>query len=346
MAVNNKKNTVRRKMSMRDYVTFINFIENGDRELDLSEYDETALEKAEVRVMYLTAEQKSELPNFVKDFIHGFRTKQILNSIPKAGIGQFIQVPCVAPAAPANKADDQPEMIIGGEPSAPVKLANLPHWVKDPAGKLDPDNIDIAEIARIVENGEQSMDEIKEVLMKMGGVENPQRLLGANPSEFEETLSERYEYAIFLLDVLEFADKRYQRYVALMNEVPPTEEENAERYLDYVLALHYDRKHVDLYKVSSDSEEITSIAGNKIIFDNDDEKTLEYENVADMEHDFLNLVYNRKIGKDVQVDIFGKKMSAEKIAQKFYKKFPHGISEDRKFYHSRKEAFEDGALEI
>lgn len=343
-----KRNTVRKKMSNRDYANLLFYFETGEFEADLSEYDAATLAHTEVRVMRLSAEEKEKMDEFFRNKPTGSSFKSFLDTMPKAtGYFQGVAVkPSVEVKPTQAQNDDEPEMLLSGEPAAPVKLANLPHWVKKHADKLDPMNIDVAEIARIVENGEQTYDEMYATLLSMGGVEWPERILAAEPDKFEETLGDRYTYAVSLLDVIEFAAKRYARYTDIMNEVPPTEEENAGRYLDYIVAAHCVSKHADLYKFSSDSDAVTSVSGDKIIFDNDDEKTLTYENAEIMENDFLSLVYGRKINKETQVDIFGKKTSASKIAQRYYKKYPHGISEERKFYHSRKEAFEDGALEI
>lgn len=343
---NNKKNTVRRKMSMRDYVTFINFIETGEREIDLSDCEPNALDKTAIRVMYLTSEQKAELPNFVSDYGRGVTVKKLLESIPKVGLGQFVQVPSVAAPIKKDVVVDQPEMIIEGIPVEPVRPKNLPHWVKDPLGKLEPDNIDVAEIARIVEEGEQSFDEMKDALLKLGTPDHPERMLAAHPNEFEETLGDRYTYAVSLLDVIEFAAKKRAKYVEIMTEAPPSEEENFERYFTYVLSTASIPKHPDAYGMVRDAEEVTSFSDNKIVFDNNDETVLEYEDAATMEHDLLHLGYRKKIDNETQVDIFGKKTSILKIVQKLYKKYPHGLSEDKKFYYTRREAFEDGALEL
>lgn len=330
---------------MRDYVNLVNYFETGETEIDLSDCDPAALAAVELRSMRLSVEEKEKMDEFLNKLTFGVSAKSLIDGIPKIGctLSSVVTSPVKAQKV---QGQDEPEMILSSEPAAPVKLANLPHWVKNHADKLDPMNIDIAEIARIVEEGEQTYDEMYATLLSMGGVEWPERILAAEPDKFEETLGDRYTYAISLLDVIEFAAKRYTRYTEIMNEVPPTEEENAGRYLDYIVAAHCVSKHTDLYKFSSDSDAVTSVLGDKIIFDNDDEKTLTYDNAEIMENDFLSLVYSRKIDKETQVDIFGKKTSASKIAQRYYKKYPHGISEERKFYHSRKEAFEDGALEI
>ena len=78
-----KKTKVRKKMSMRDYATFANFVNTGERYIDLSDCDPLALDQVETRLMYLIDEQKGELKNFIKDVVVGLNAKLIIDSIPK-----------------------------------------------------------------------------------------------------------------------------------------------------------------------------------------------------------------------------------------------------------------------
>lgn len=339
-----KRNTVRKKMSNRDYANLLYYFETGEFEADLSEYDSATLAHTEIRVMRLSVEEKKKMDDFFKNKPAGSSFKAFLDTMPKAtGYFQGVAVkPSVEPKV-TQPEDDEPEMLLPGEQP---KLKNLPHWIKDHAAKIDPSNIDAAEIVRMLEAGEETLDKMRETLLSMGGSDHPERLLAADPTMFEESLDDRYRYSVVFDDVLEIAVKKYANYVQIMTEEPPSEEENFDRYLTYVLSNACPAKHADMYKLSSNADEVTSIAGNKIVFDNNDETVLEYENYEDMENDFLNLVYSNKVGKDVQVEIFNKKLTAIKIAQKLYKKYPHGTPDGKKFYHTRKEAFEDGALEL
>ena len=348
-----KRNTIRKKMSNRDYANLLYFFETGEFEADLSEYDAQTLAYTEVRVMRLSAEEKERMDEFFKNKPTGSSFKSFLDTMPKAtGYFQGVsigttQTPPVTQKQPAqiedDSDDDEPETTLEAEP---IRPKNLPHWVKDPLGKLEPDNIDVAEIARIVEEGEQSSEEMKAELLKLGTPDHPEKMLAAHPSEFEETLGDRYTYAVSLLDVIDFAAKKHARYVEIMTEEPPSEEENFERYFTYILSIASIPKHPNAYAMARDAEEVTSFSDNKIVFDNSEDTALEYEDASIMEHDLLHLVYRNKVGKETQVDVFGKKISALKIAQKLYKKYPHGLPDDKKFYYTRREAFEDGALEI
>ena len=347
--VASKKNTIRKKISNRDYANLLYYFETGEFEADLSEYSSQTLGHTEVRVMRLTPEEKLKMDEFFKNKPVGSSFATFLDTLPKetafSGSNVPIPIPTAAPVATQTMDAFSEDGKVEAETAQP-NITNYPHWIKDKTKKIQASNINLAELARVVEDGEMTDDEMKALVLSMGTPDWPERVLAMHPSEFEEEMDYRYNYAVSVMDVIDFAAQKYARYMAIMNEVPPTEEENAERYLDYIIKLQYGLKNEDAQKVVSDIEEVTYIAENKIVFDNEDDKTFEYENAEDMEHDFLCLVNRGKLGKDSQVDIFGKKTTAIKIAQRYYKKFPHGISEDKKFYHSRKEAFEDGAITI
>lgn len=342
-----KRNTIRKKMSNRDYANLLFYFETGEFEADLSEYDSQTLAYTEVRVMRLSAEEKGKMDEFFKNKPTGSSFKSFLDTMPKAAIFSGASVTAPVLSSPPTATQTMDAFSEDGKVEVePPKITNFPHWIKDKTKKIDASNINLAELARVVEDGEMTSDEMKALVLSLGTPDWPERVLAMHPSEFEEEMDYRYNYAVSVLDVIDFAAQKYSRYMAIMNEVPPTEEENAERYLDYILALNHTMTNKDAEKAIWDMEEVTYIAENKIVFDNEDEKTFEYEKSEDMEKDFLCLVYRRKMDKDSQVDIFGKKTTAAKIAQRYYKKFPHGISEDKKFYHSRKEAFEDGAITV
>jgi hypothetical protein len=270
-----KKQTITRKTSLRDFINLAYFLETGEMEADLSECDPAALAVIEKRSIRVTPEQKVKVDEFFNEFPLGFSYSSLIDKVPKIGVGQFIQVPKVATPINNEVEVDQPEMILPGEVQSLVRPKNLPHWVKDPLGKLEPDNIDVAEIARIVEEGEQSLEEMKEQLLKLGTPDHPEKMLAAHPNEFEETLGDRYTYAVTLLDVIEFASKKREKYVAIMTEAPPSEEENFERYFTYVLSTASIPKHPDAYGMVRDAETVTSFSDNKIVFDNNDETVLE-----------------------------------------------------------------------
>lgn len=342
-----KRNTITRKMSLRDYINLAHYFETGEKERDLSALDPTALAVVELRKMRLTKEEKDQMDEFLERYPLGISADALIDAAPKIGCSlvdvtasKFKAIP-----APVSAAKDEPKMMIGVE-AEPSRPSTFPHWVKDSNQPIEPSNINLAEIARIVEEGEMTGDEMKALTMDLSGKEWPEKIMAMEPSMFDEEMDYRYKYATTVLDIIDFAAQKRSRYLEIMNETPPTDEENAERYLSYILGICHTMTKPDAEKMLVDIDAVTSVEGNKIVFDNDEDKTFEYEKVEDMEHDFMTLVYRNKIDRNTQVDIFNKKTSASKIAQKFYKKFPHGVSEDKKFYHTRKEALEDGALQI
>lgn len=82
-----KKNTVRRKMSLREYITFAHFLETGEREIDLSQCLPSALNKREVRVMYLSKEQREELDSFINEPIFSQTVDEMIAALPKINQG-------------------------------------------------------------------------------------------------------------------------------------------------------------------------------------------------------------------------------------------------------------------
>lgn len=334
------RNTITKKMSLRDYTNLIYYFETGEPEMDLSTCDPAALAVVELRKMRLTPEEKAKMDNFFQDLPFGVSSKSIYDSIPK--IGCFVAPPEQPSPAPTVAT-------IPTEPIAPKKVSkDLPYWIKDHGKKIDASNIDAKEVIRLLESGESDLETIKNKLIDMAGLlDNPMIFLALEPCMFDADFGDRYRYCVSFLDIIEIAAKVYDKYVTIMNEPAPDEEETRDRYFAYIAKQHGVPKHPDLYKTSSGADDVTSINGNKIIFDNDDAKTLEYIDSEDMENDLFYLVNARKIGKDVQVDIFGKKVSAAKIAERFYKKHPQGLPDAGvKFYHTRREAYEDGALEL
>ena len=146
-----------------------------------------------------------------------------------------------------------------------------------------------------------------------------------------------------LVSVLAEAEKTYKRYCEIMTEEETSEEEQLERYKNYVLRCHAYPKNAQLLSDVTSIEMISTI-DNKIVAD--DEDTYEYENEGEMTHDIIFLCSSGKLESRAVVDIFGKKTSVDKIVEKLYKKFPSGLPDKDKFYHTRREAYEDGALKL
>lgn len=83
-----KKSTITRKISNRDYANLLHFLETGeDKELDLSAYDATALATVEKRSIRVTAEQKEKMDKFFENKPTGGSFKSFLDTLPKKNGG-------------------------------------------------------------------------------------------------------------------------------------------------------------------------------------------------------------------------------------------------------------------
>ena len=48
-----------------DYVYFINYLNTGEKKMDLSEYDQSALAEIKIMVMRLNKDEKAKLDQFI-----------------------------------------------------------------------------------------------------------------------------------------------------------------------------------------------------------------------------------------------------------------------------------------
>ena len=78
-----KRNTIRKKMSLREYVNLINYFKTGEHELDLSEYDPECLSVIKLRAMRLSPEEKDKMDIFFRDMPLGVSAQSIMDTIPK-----------------------------------------------------------------------------------------------------------------------------------------------------------------------------------------------------------------------------------------------------------------------
>lgn len=79
-----KRNTIVKKLSTRDYANLLHFLETGDEtELDLTAYDTAALAVVEKRSLRLTAEQKVRMDEFLEKMPVGRSFKSFLDTLQK-----------------------------------------------------------------------------------------------------------------------------------------------------------------------------------------------------------------------------------------------------------------------
>lgn len=84
-----KKVTFTKKMSTRDFINLVYFLETGDEsDLDLSAYDPKALAVIEKRSARVTPAQKEQIDKFFENKPTGGSFKSFLDSLPKkTGVG-------------------------------------------------------------------------------------------------------------------------------------------------------------------------------------------------------------------------------------------------------------------
>lgn len=324
-----KKITVRKKMSMREYVNLISFLETGDRDLDLSEYDESVLAVVEVKVLRLTQKDKERMDEFFNAFALGVSLKSVLDSLPKKN--SEAPAPAAQPAAKAK-----------------VPIKKDLDVVETPEGKkLNIDyNADIADFdyVTLVESVQSGTLTAQEAIDNLGDNKNAQRLLLIPvPQEVKDMHASLYKGSTDMFFALQDAEGLHKRILAILNEPEPTQEEIFGRYKGKYLSKFYQAKNEETnnYRIISE-EKVESISGNTIVFD--ELSVVEYDNADDLEYDVMHLVKHGKLDYDATVDVFGKKISAKKIVTAAFKKNPKEIHGER-FFATRKEAFEAGELQ-
>lgn len=83
MEVSEKKITYRKKMSVRDYINLANYFETGEFEMDLSDYDPSALSEVKEYALRLTKTEKKKMDTFFGRFVLGKSVASIIDTIPK-----------------------------------------------------------------------------------------------------------------------------------------------------------------------------------------------------------------------------------------------------------------------
>ena len=333
-----KRYTIVRKMSARDYANLLNYFQTGELEMDLSNIDPSALAQVEKRKMQLTDEEKVKMNEFFKTTPYVISAAAFVDGLPKIGSIPKVEV---TQANPMLVSVASPLPI---EPKDPDKV--FPSWVKDPNKKIYPDNINLTEVIRILKTGEQTIEQFRaDIDALICDYERPQDILTAEPHLFEEVLEKRLKYCVYFFEIAAEAANIYQKYLAMMEEPEPSEEENFKRYSNITYQRHFIPKNPKLIEDMKLAAEVSDIKDNQVIFD-DGEIITEYENEEDLRSDLLYLVNKKEIEEDDIFNIFGKDVSAEKVVRAIYKKYPQGEPGKDKFYRTRREAYEDGALEL
>ena len=344
----NKKNTVRKKMSLRDYVNLMNYFQTGELEMDLSEYDKKALAKVETRVMRFSAADKAKMDEFFSKNPFGVSVKSVLDTIPKAKANVLPIVEAQEGAMQSADIADADEVVVtvkeAPKPEPNNQLCADKPWLVDPKRPVTAENIDVLLLSQMVEKGELNEDKF----IAQIGNDVYDKIIGTDIKKYYNShcLPVKYSADVVLPFVFTTADRFHQSLVDMMNEEAPSEEETLARYTTYILNMYTNPVNKDLGSNIFGYECVTSATANEIMFDNDAEEVYEYEKSADMENDMMFIALRNKVDFDMPFEVFGKKYTINKIVKKLYDKFPEGLPDKDKFYHTRLEAYEDGAIQL
>lgn len=375
------KVTVRRKMSKRDYINLVYYLETGDRQgLDLSDYDPKALGEVEIRYFRVTADIKRKIDEFFKGHKLGISVQSILDSTPrlKRPYGQPQQVimrddaakmPDIA--APVMPNDNTP-MPVESDVVYEV-LSDEDRWdwakqdrekivckdwwtlkpqpqdypfIKDPNKAITLDNFDTPMAIWMCERGKVSLDEITALCKN----NNAGRMMDTKPNQHVGMPAKYMSNASFTTCFM-YAEDLSKKYQSWQNEPEPSDSEVLDRY-KYYLTWHLDPVHKDFTDCVNYMDKFVDVDNNSLVFSTDDDddiqqQTLTYDNLDELLVDLLML--NRfdkfNMDNDITYVAFGKKISVNKYVKDVYKKYPNGL-DGKSFYKSNWEAFEAGALEL
>ena len=382
--MDNKKITIRKKMSNREYVNLLDYLDGGNGELDLSEYEDSDLAKIEVRAMRFTKEDKKKMDEFFDKFKTGVSVASVLASFRKKKVVapkvetkiQYVQAPASAPApasiipptvAPAAieappvqqpMADGQ-VMVNGMVLCAEYDLHPRPKdWAcPDLSFYIDPtlpladrdkaDNIDLNIVVHLLLEDVLTQDDF---YYQFG--EGYRAIALCKPDSFVFDVNDnglpkgiKTDYCTFS-DIFAIVTKYKNKLASIMDAPEPTEEEKFERYKSHAqLEYGYIAQHQVIIDNSAIIDAV-DISGNKIVIDEELGKVCEYEDADVMELDMIWLSKNGIIEDDKIYDVFGKKMSVDKIIKKLQKKYPDGLDKGSKLYYSEREAYLDGVLKL
>lgn len=321
-----KKTTIRKKMTLRDFLNLVYFFETGQKEADLSGMCPDALCCEDIRVMRLTKVEKAKMDEFLDGIPFGMSFKALADSVPRV----------------SNSLVVTPHQAVKANPAPAVASVVEPAVDKMPTSI---DQIDIKGMVESLERGEMKVKKLVVMLEEQYGSAN--KIMSALvPGEIKR-MRRQYKDCPDLLNVFIVAEEIvYPKVKDILSEPEPPAEETMQRFQKHTLYSKKESKNSKVIEYAASCDKIDLIEGKRITFDLDFEKFVDYSNAEDMKEDVLYLVNAGKIKIDQEVDIFGKSTSGAKIIAQIYKKYPNGAPGAGLFFSSRKEAFLAGQLEI
>ncbi len=320
-----KKTTIRKKMTLRDFLNLVYFFETGQKEADLSGMCPDALCCDDIRVMRLTKSEKVKMDEFLDCIPFGMSFKALADSVPRMSNSLVAVTHQIVKANPVLA-------VVPVEPAVDKMPASI-------------DQIDIKGMIESLERGEMKVKKLVVMLEEQYGSAN--KIMSALvPSEIKR-MRRQYKDCPDLLNVFIIAEEIvYPKIKDILSEPEPPIEETMQRFQKHTLYSKKESKNSKVIEYATSCDKVDLIEGKRITFDLDFEKFVDYANAEDMKEDVLYLVNAGKIKIDQEVDIFGKSTSGAKIIAQIYKKYPNGAPGAGLFFSSRKEAFIAGQLEI
>lgn len=384
MSKKEEKITIKKKMSNRDYISLAYYLE--DKEIPSFEgKDATYLAKVETRYMRVTREGKEKIDKFLNRFILGVSADALFNEVPDVKkpyvpptqqilVQQALAQQVQAQQVPSlnNPSTDEPKyaatIISNDERWEWANADRTPNYDWDVQKRIDPkevpfiiehdkpispDNTDFEMMMYMLEHGKISSTEAIAVFIN----NDAKKMIDLKPENIG--LRDKYKNEANLYCAISQGEIIGKKYLDIMNEPEPSEDEILTRYKDYI---RYSTDDVNdrLNECAECMEVITNISGNRIEFstiEEDDEDSdlietdyLEYETAEGLLTDLLHLSYTQKYKEQIDVNkkynIFGKTISIKKFVADIYKKYPKGFVEGKVFYRTRREAYNEGALKL
>jgi len=322
----NKKTTVNKIMTLKDYITLGWRFECENEPLpDFGQFCPEMLAEKQKYSFRLTDEQKEYFDKYFEQFTVPGGIKLLVAGLPRISGGLVVTPHQTVKVNPTPA-------VVSAEPAVDKMPASI-------------DQIDIKGMVESLERGEMKVKKLVVMLEEQYGSAN--KIMSALvPGEIKR-MRRQYKDCPDILNVFIIAEEIVCPKVKdILSEPEPPIEETMQRFQKHTLYSKKESKNSKVIEYAASCDKIDSIEGKRITFDLDFEKFVDYANAEDMKEDVLYLVNAGKIKIDQEVDIFGKSTSGAKTIAKIYKKYPNGAPGAGLFFSSRKEAFLAGQLEI
>ena len=303
-----KKTTITKKMTLREYLTVCWMFENMERyqigeRVDLSDCDDIELSKESKYSFRLNAEQKIAFDNFFDQFVTGKSFAAILGTVKKKGKmpGMGISSPVSASSTTIIADKNLQAAVESGEflkrkPGVPITEScpciNAPILTDEQRwAMLSQDRVPLKKATTYDEypfiinpNDEFSAENIDLPLLlkmfEMGKIDANEmhELTGLKYNKFFSlplsafsNVPAEYANEQSVASCLIAAEERYEKLKEILNEEQPPESETIERFKDYLKRYLSVVKVDDINKMSTFMDKICDVNGLQIVFETTDD---------------------------------------------------------------------------